>query len=57
MKQKKGRIQTWRLSEDGDAKEEIKVLIKIGIISFNVFGVFATMVFHTCSAACTEQVF
>jgi hypothetical protein len=43
--------QTCRLSEDDDAREDIKVLIKTGIISLRVLGVLATIVFHTCKAA------
>jgi hypothetical protein len=43
--------QTWRLSEEDDARDEISVSISTGIISFRVLGVFATIVFHTCSAA------
>lgn len=44
-------VETWRLSEEDDARELIRVFIKTGIISFSVFGVFATIVFQTCKAA------
>ena len=48
---KKKAAQTCRLSEDDDAREDIKVFIKTGIISLRVLGVLATIVFHTCKAA------
>jgi len=44
-------MHTCRLSDDADARDAIKVSIKTGIISRRVFGVFATIVFHTCKAA------
>lgn len=40
-------FRTCRRSDEVEARESIKVLIKTGMISFNVFGVFATTVFHT----------
>ena len=48
--------QTCRLSEDDDARELIKVFIRTGIISLRVFGVFATIVFHTCNADWREHI-
>lgn len=48
-------MYTCRLSDDDDAREVINVFMRTVIISLRVFGVLATIVFHTCKAACEEK--